>query len=214
MKAVLFDLDGTLTDSAPQLAASANHLRRLYGVPPLPLGALREAAGKGARGLIGAALHIAPAAPSFEGLKKEFLADYEARLDEPALLFSGIEPLIDALEARHLPWGIVTNKAEHLARLVVNSSPLLACAHCLVGGDTTPHMKPHPEPVLLGARLLGCLPADCLFVGDDARDIAAGRAAGTRTAALAWGYGANSDTWGADFTVAEPRELVRILGLM
>lgn len=209
--AVLFDLDGTLTDSAPQLTASANTLRTARGLPPLPYAALREAAGKGARGLIWASMRVTPGAPSFEALRTEFLADYEARLTTEAVLFPGIPELLDRLSTAGVPWGIVTNKAEHLARLIVASSPVLQKAQCLVGGDTTGRMKPAPDSILEGLKRLAVRPENALYAGDDERDMKAARAAGTAAAALAWGYVAGGPKaigdWGADIIVQRPEEL-------
>ncbi len=209
--AVLFDLDGTLTDSAPQLAASANALRTARGLPPLPYAALREAAGKGARGLLWASMRVAPGAPVFEPLKAEFLADYEARLSSEAVLFPGIPELLQRLTDAGVPWGIVTNKAEHLARLILESTPALQKAQCLVGGDTTGHLKPAPNSIQEGLKRLGVLAEKALYAGDDERDMAAARAAGTAAAALAWGYVAGGPKtitdWGADVIVRHPDEL-------
>ena len=209
--AVLFDLDGTLTDSAPQLAASANALRTARGMPPLPFAALREAAGKGARGLINAALRVAPEATSFDGLKTEFLANYESRLAEEAVLFPGIAELLAELTRAGIPWGIVTNKAEHLAHLILESSPVLQEAQCLVGGDTTGKMKPAPDSIKEGLKRLGVSAHSALYAGDDERDMIAARAAGTAAAALSWGYVAGGplsiDRWGADIVVRHPAEL-------
>ncbi len=214
-KAVLFDLDGTLTDSAPQLTASANALRTARGLPALSYAALREAAGKGARGLLWAAMRVAPGAPSFEALKAEFLADYEARLSTEAVLFPGIPELLDQLTAAGVPWGIVTNKAEHLARLIVASSPVLQKAQCLVGGDTTGRLKPAPDSIQEGLKRLAVRSGNTLYAGDDERDMKAARAAGTAAAALAWGYVAGGPNaigdWGADVIVRRPEELASYL---
>ncbi len=214
-KAVLFDLDGTLTDSAPQLSASANALRTARGLPALSCAALREAAGKGARGLIWASMRVAPGAPSFERLKAEFLADYEARLTTEAVLFPGITELLSRLTEASVPWGIVTNKAERLARLIVANSPVLQKAQCLVGGDTTGRMKPAPDSIQEGLKRLAVCPEAALYAGDDERDMKAARAAGTAAAALAWGYiagGAKAiGDWGADVIVQRPDELAAYL---
>lgn len=212
---ILFDLDGTLTDSAPQLAASANVLRSDAGLPPLCYAALRDFAGKGARGLIWAALRIAPGSSRFESLKAQFLSDYEARLTEPALLFPGIEALLSRLSEAGVPWGIVTNKSEHLARLVVESSPVLSKAQCLVGGDTVGKMKPEPDSVLEGMNRLDIDPRRSIYAGDDERDMIAGRAAGATTCALRWGYVAGGSRtiskWPADHVITSADELERLI---
>ena len=208
---ILFDLDGTLVDSAPQLTASANALRMKLGLPPLVYPAIRNAAGAGARGLLWRALRITPDAPHFASLKKAFLTDYEARLTTPAVLFSGIETLLTRLTENNVPWGIVTNKPERLAQLVVASHPVLRHARCLVGGDTTPEMKPSPLPVLEGVKRLHLTPQKTIYAGDDERDIRAGRAAGLKTLALTWGYIAGGlrppSAWGADFLITSADEI-------
>ena len=208
---ILFDLDGTLVDSAPQLTASANVLRMELGLPPLVYPAIRNAAGAGARGLLWRALRITPDAPHFASLKKAFLTDYEARLTTPAVLFPGIETLLTRLTENNVPWGIVTNKPERLAQLVVASHPMLRNARCLVGGDTTPEMKPSPLPVLEGVRRLQLTPQKTLYAGDDERDIRAGRAAGLKTLAITWGYVAGGpqppSARGADFLITSADEI-------
>lgn len=210
---ILFDLDGTLVDSAPQLTASANVLRVKAGLPPLVYSAIRDAAGAGVRGLLWRALRITPDAPHFASLKKAFLADYEARLATPAVLFPGIEVLLTRLTKNDIPWGIVTNKPERLAQLVVASHPVLRHARCLVGGDTTPEMKPSPLPVLEGVKRLHLTPQKTLYAGDDERDIRAGRAAGLKTIALTWGYVTGGvrppAAWGADFMATTADEIAR-----
>lgn len=212
---ILFDLDGTLVDSAPQLTASANALRVKAGLPPLVYPAIRDAAGAGVAGLLWRALRLTSEAPGFKTLKAEFLRDYEARLSEPARLFPGVEPLLIRLTENGIPWGIVTNKPERLAQLVVASHPALKRSQCLVGGDTTPEMKPSPRPVLEGLKRLKLSPQKTLYAGDDERDIRAGRAAGLKTTALTWGYvtgGARPPAaWGADFLATSADEIAKIL---
>lgn len=216
MKAVLFDLDGTLVDSAPDLAATANGMRAARGLAPLPYEALRRMVGAGARGMIGTAFGIAPGDERFDALRIEFLDRYAQGLLERTQVFPAMQPALAALEAAGLPWGIVTNKAERFTRPLVAGLPLLAAAAAVVAGDTTPHSKPHPAPLLEAARRMGLPPADCAYVGDDLRDVQAGRAAGMSTVVAAWGYlgdGEPIQTWGADTIVEDPAALLKWLGV-
>ncbi|MBK1612808.1 phosphoglycolate phosphatase [Rubrivivax gelatinosus] len=212
--AVLFDLDGTLVDSAPDLAGAANDLRRAQGLAPLPYERLRPMVGTGARGMVGVAFGLAPGDPGFEELRDAFLARYAARLLDETRIFEAIEPVLAALDAAGLRWGIVTNKAMRYAEPVVRGLALDVRVAALVAGDTTPFSKPHPEPLLEASRRLGVLPADCVYVGDDHRDIVAGRAAGMRTLAAGWGYlgsGEPIEAWGADAVLVDPIALLQWL---
>ena len=214
--AVLFDLDGTLIDSAPDLAAAANHMRGLRGLQPLPHASLRMHAGSGARGMLGAAFELAPGQAGYEAMRDEFLARYEDCMLQQTRPFEAVAPLLDALEARRLPWGIVTNKALRYAEPVAQALGLWPRATALVGGDSTPHTKPHPAPLLEAARRLGLPPQHCVYVGDDPRDMRAGQAAGMATLAAAWGYlGVESplEAWDADAVLAHPMELLHWLDL-
>jgi phosphoglycolate phosphatase len=212
--AVLFDLDGTLVDSAPDLGGAANDLRQRRGLPPVPYAALRPHAGSGARGMLGAAFGLRPGEPGYEALRDEFLAHYETRLLQQTRAFDAIGPLLAALAQHGLAWGVVTNKAERLAAPLVQA--LLPGAAVLVGGDSTPHTKPHPAPLLEAARRLGQLPAACIYVGDDERDMRAGRAAGMATLAAAWGYLGEAlplHAWPADAVLSDPTQLLSWLEL-
>ena len=214
--ALLFDLDGTLIDSAPDLAGAANDLRARHGLPALPFERLRPMVGAGARGMLGVAFEVAPGDSAFEALRTEFLAIYEARMLSLTAVFPAMLPLLAAWQAAGRPWGIVTNKHERFAHPVVAGLPALAASGCLVAGDTTPHAKPHPAPLLEAARRLGVDPQDCAYVGDDLRDVQAGRAAGMATVAAAWGYlgdGEAVEDWGADAVCADPQSLADWLEL-
>lgn len=214
--AVLFDLDGTLVDSAPDLAGAVNEMRSAQGLEPLPFERLRPMVGAGARGMLGAALGVAPGDSGFEALRDEFLARYERRLTRETALFADVERLLRRIEAEPLRWGIVTNKALRFAEPLVAALALDRRASVLIGGDSTAHAKPHPEPLLEAARRLGVDPAHCVYVGDDHRDMLAGRAAGMATVAAGWGYlgaGEPIERWGADFTIAEPAALLHWLDL-
>lgn len=216
VRAVLFDLDGTLIDSAPDLAGAANQLRQARGLPDLPLAALRPMVGSGARGMLRVALQVDSEHAEFESLKQEFLQQYQSRMLQLTQVFEAVPPMLQTLQARGLPWGIVSNKAERYTVPIVAGLPALAASAVVLGGDSTPHAKPHPAPLLEAARRMGVAPTDCVYVGDDERDIQAGRAAGMRTVAVAWGYlgqGKPPSAWGADFFIQRPDELISCLQL-
>jgi len=209
--AVLFDLDGTLADSAGDLAYALNRIRDERGLPPLPVETLRPYASAGARGLIGAGLGITPEDADYRGLRDRFLEYYAVGLDQTTRLFDGIAPLLDALDARTLPWGIVTNKVERYTQPVVHALGLHPRASAIVSGDTTAHPKPHPAPLLHAASLLSVEPARCVYVGDDLRDVVAGNAAGMATIVAEYGYLGEegcADDWPATGWIATPLELL------
>lgn len=214
--AVLFDLDGTLVDSAPDLAGAANELRAARGLEPLPYERLRPMVGSGARGMVGTALGAKPGDDGWDQLRDEFLGLYERRLLRETAVFATVEPVLRVLEAHPLPWGIVTNKALRFATPLVEGLALHTRAAVLVGGDSTPHAKPHPAPLLEAARRIGVAPERCAYVGDDLRDVQAGRAAGMLTVAAAWGYlgaGEPVQAWGADLVLDAPHALLHWLEL-
>ena len=212
---VLFDLDGTLVDSAPDLAGAANELRAARGLDPLPYARFRPLVGTGARGMVKAALDLDPDHPGFLAVRDEFLALYQARMTRETALFPAMRPVLDGLRDRGLPWGIVTNKAERFTGPLVAALGLDREAVTVVCGDTTPHAKPHPAPLLEAARRMALDPAGCVYVGDDLRDIQAGRSAGMRTVAASWGYLGESepiDHWGADHVIDFPDGLLKLPG--
>lgn len=212
--AVLFDLDGTLIDSAPDLGAAADKMRVDRGLPSLPFDLYRPMAGAGARGMIGIAFGITPDHADYAQLREEFFSNYENCMTQRTYAFTGIAELIDQLLGRGLAWGVVTNKATRFTRPLTQGMGLFATARAVVAGDTTPHAKPHPAPLLEAARQLSVEPCHCVYVGDDERDVAAGRAAGMRTVAASYGYlGSNADTrlWGADAHIHSPLELLPLL---
>jgi 2-phosphoglycolate phosphatase len=211
IEAVLFDLDGTLADTAPDLGAALNRVRRDRGLEPVPLAQLRPYASHGARGLIGAGMSVAPGEPAYEGLRDAFLAHYAAALCVDSTLFADIGDVLDALEARALRWGIVTNKATRYTAPLLVSLQLSPRAAAVVCGDTTPFTKPHPAPLTEAASRLGVAPGRCVYVGDARRDIDAGNAAGMRTLVARWGYlepGDAPDEWPADGVLDAPRALL------
>jgi N-acetyl-D-muramate 6-phosphate phosphatase len=213
---VLFDLDGTLVDSAPDLAGAGNEMRAHRGLPELPLAHFRPMVGSGARGMLGIALQVTPQDASFIELRDEFLARYELRLTRASRVFDEMAPVLEAIEAQSLRWGIVTNKATRFTLAVVEGLALAHRAAVVICGDTTPHAKPHPAPLLEAARRLGVDPKACVYVGDDERDVQAGRSAGMRTVAAAWGYlgqGKPIDRWCADAVISRPAELLQMLAM-
>jgi phosphoglycolate phosphatase len=215
-EAVLFDLDGTLIDSAPDLAGAANDLRRERGLPELPFARLRPMVGAGARGMVGVAFGVKPGDADFEALRDAFLARYAQRMLSQTAVFDAMEPVLQSLEQAGVRWGVVTNKATRFTEPIVDGLQLRRRLSALVCGDTTPHSKPHPAPLLEAARQLGIDATACVYVGDDARDVVAGRAAGMATLAAQWGYlgeGAGVHEWGADAVLGMPSELLNWLQL-
>ena len=216
IQAVLFDLDGTLIDSAPDLGAAADKMRTDRGLPSLSLAQYRPMAGAGARGMLGVAFGIAPGHADFETLKEEFFKNYEACMTERTYAFDGVADLIAQLDQAGMKWGVVTNKSERFTLPLTRAMPLFQSAQTIVCGDTTPHAKPHPAPLVEAARQIGIAPEKCLYVGDDERDIIAGRAAAMPTVAAAYGYlgtTANTEHWKADATIATPSALLSLLQL-
>lgn len=211
--AILFDLDGTLADTAPDLAGAVNQLRIARGLAPTDYELLRPIASAGARGLIGVAFGITPDDAVYEELRDDFLKNYEAAIAVDSSLFAGIAELLSGLQEQGIAWGIVTNK---IARLTDQLVPQIGLGHaaCVISGDTTAHSKPHPAPLFEAAKRIGVLPEHCWYVGDDLRDIQAGQAAGMTTIAAAWGYcgEAAPATWNADALVDSPQQLFELLG--
>jgi N-acetyl-D-muramate 6-phosphate phosphatase len=213
LKAVLFDLDGTLIDSAPDLGAAADKMRTDRGLPSLPLEKYRPMAGAGARGMLGIAFGMTPEHPDFATMREEFFRNYESCMTQRTYVFEGVKQLIDSLVERELAWGVVTNKSMRFAGPLTKGMPLFSTARAVVGGDTTPHAKPHPAPLLEAARQLKVAPAQCVYVGDDMRDMLAGKAAGMGTVAATYGYLGATDVkeWGADVQIQTPMALLGLL---
>ena len=213
--AVLFDLDGTFADTAPDLGYAVNQMRIARNLPPVPDEKTRPVTSSGARGLLGASFGITPDHADYPAMRDEFLNRYEASLCRETRLFDGMAELVSALETRGLTWGIVTNKAERFALPLMNLLGYGTRAACVIGGDTTGKLKPHPAPLYAAARAIRIAPEHCLYVGDDERDVQAGRAAGMKTIAVRYGYlnGSNPASWGADVVIDTPMQVLDYLAL-
>lgn len=211
---VLFDFDGTLADTAPDMAAAANLLRQRRGLPALPVNVMRPFVSMGARGMLRVSLDMMPTDQGFEEAKQEFLFEYERASTVHTALFDGMVSLLDRIEQHDMAWGIVTNKVTYLAKPIVTWLGLDDRCKVLVCGDTTPHSKPHPLPLLHAAEQAGFETHRCIYVGDDIRDIQAGRAAGMPVVAAAYGYCGSDlpvEQWEADHLVNHPEEIWPLL---
>ena len=206
VRVVLFDLDGTLIDSAPDLGAAADKMRVDRGLPSLPYEKYRPMAGAGARGMLGVAFDMTPEHPEYNLYREEFFTNYESCMLVRTQAFEGVAELLASLMLRGVRWGIVTNKSKRFTDALVRNMALLGDAAVVISGDTTPHAKPHPEPIFEATRRLKLEPFQCVYVGDDKRDIDAGQAAGMCSLAATWGYmGAHDvNSWGADAHLKEP----------
>ena len=211
---VFFDLDGTLADTAPDLVAAANQLLVVRNQTPKPYELLRPYASAGARGLLEGAFGITPEHPHFVSLRDEFFTNYEKALLVHSKLFDGMDHVLEQIEQAKLPWGIVTNKSKRFTSPLTDLMGLSQRAISTVSGDTTPHSKPHPEPILHAAKLASIDPTKSIYVGDDVRDVIAGKAAGMLTVAAAYGYcGCKEppEAWGADYIIEHPLDLLKII---
>ena len=211
LRAVLFDLDGTLADTAPDMARTVNLMRSKRGLPTVPESQVRPHVSKGARGMICSAFGIDPEAAEFQALREEFLALYADNLSVGTRLFAGMHELLDALEQAGVEWGVVTNKFERFANPVVAGLGLAGRARVVVGGDTCARPKPYPDPLLHALDKLGVGAPQALYVGDDPRDVEAARAAGMPVVVAGYGYlgdGPPPEEWGADAIVASVPELL------
>ena len=198
--------------SATRSTACAKHAGSCL-CHPLPPSATRPVASLGARGLLNAGFGIGPEHPDYGALREEFLQLYEINICRETRLFAGIPGLLDALDARKLLWGIVTNKAECLARLLLGTLGMTARASCIIGGDSTAHFKPHPDPLFAACKAMGKDASACIYVGDDRRDVEAAHAAGMKAAVAKWGYleGGNLETWGADWLIDNPQDVLQLV---
>jgi len=216
LQAIFFDLDGTFADTAPDLGGALNRLREDAGRPPLPLAELRPWVSQGVRGMLRAGFGLLPDSPGYRDHYDRFLAHYQGALCAETQVFDGIAPLVERIEACGLHWGIVTNKSQRFTLPLMEALGYRHRAACLVSGDSAPRAKPHASPLLLACALAGCDPRQTLYVGDDRRDIDAGRAADMRTVIAAYGYlgdGGPLADWGADHTVDHPAAIAALANL-
>lgn len=215
IRAVLFDLDGTLVDTAPDLGHALNLQRTRHGLAPLPEDLIRPQASHGARGLLGLGFGLHPDDAKFAAMREEFLELYAANICRHSQPFPGIPELLHAIETRGLKWGVVTNKPARFTEPLMSILDLAERAACIVSGDTCPQPKPHPAPMLAAAELCEAAPAACLYLGDAERDIEAARAAGMPALVAAWGYLDATDqphTWGAHAEIRHPTDTLDYLG--
>jgi phosphoglycolate phosphatase len=213
IRAVLFDLDGTLLDSAPDLVAALNHVRESRTLPPLGVAEMSSYVSHGAAGLLNAGMPATDNA-TFESWRAAFLDHYAENLYRESSLYEGIPELIDFLNISAIPWGIVTNKFEALTLPILEAAHLKDSISCVVCGDTLKRTKPDPAPVHLACTILNVPPENTLFVGDDSRDLAAGKAAGTQTAAVFYGYGSSDldeQLVAGSFQIHRPSELIHVV---
>ena len=214
VRAVLFDLDGTFADTAPDMARALNVIRRRYNLAALALGVVRPHVSHGARGMLDVGFGIDPQHARFAALRDAFYDEYQQNICVESALFDGIEALVAALEKNNIAWGIVTNKAARFAMPIAQALGFAQRAACIVCGDTTAHSKPHPAPLLHAAKLIGVAPGNTLYIGDDERDIQAAHAAGMRGVVAEYGYiGVDADPthWGAEFSIAAPSDLIPLV---
>ncbi|MDV6341835.1 HAD-IA family hydrolase [Nitrosomonas sp. Is24] len=214
IKAVLFDFDGTLADTAPDLGHALNRQLTLRGLPELPIETIRTQASAGSRGLLGLGFNIKPGDAGYESMRDEFLDFYTQRLCHDTCLFPGVDALLDQLEQRNLPWGIVTNKPARFAHPLIEILGLAHRVACVVCGDELANTKPHPEPLLTASNKINISPAHCIYLGDDIRDVQASLAAGMQPIVARYGYLGNDqppETWGARHLIDHPAELLSYL---
>lgn len=216
VKAVLFDLDGTFADTAPDLAAALNHVRACRDLPPLPLEVLRPQASHGSAGLLKVGMNVTPDAPGYGALRDIFLEHYANHICVHTRLFRGMAELVAGLEQRSIPWGIVTNKPHIYTLPLMQALGYADRAACLVSGDTCTNAKPHPEPMLKACKIINVAPEHCLYLGDDLRDMQAANAALMRGVIARYGYISSDavlDNWHAHAIIDNPVELLSLLPL-
>lgn len=216
-KAILFDLDGTLVDSSFDLGGAVDAMRIKRGLGALGVAKYREVCGAGARGLLKVAFDMTPEHELYESMKLEFFDVYQSMLTQQTQFFAEIPELIESLMSLGLHWGVVTNKMQRFTHPLTQNHPLFLKAKAVVSGDSTPHAKPHPEPLFEAARRIGLKPEECWYVGDDHRDMVAAKAANMVGVAALYGFigsGAHFETWGSDLQINKPLELLNFLELL
>jgi 2-phosphoglycolate phosphatase len=213
--AILFDLDGTLLDTAADLALALNKLLSAYQYPTVPLEELKPHISQGSTGMLQKTFDMDVNDGRFNGLRQQFLHNYRQNIRVHTQPYPGIEQLIEELDARQLPWGVVTNKTESLATTLLSHFPFAQRCGCIVGCDTLAKAKPHPEPLWHACNIIERKPEECIYVGDAARDIEAGQRAGMHTVVASYGYIPHDHpptTWGADTIIQHPEELLALIG--
>ncbi len=212
---ILFDLDGTLVDTAPDLGHALNIQLERHGKSTLSDATIRPFASHGSRGLIGLGFGITPKEPNFIAMRDEYLAIYDTVFTRSPVLLDGIADLLQAIEVKQLKWGIVTNKPRRFTQRLIESMDLHQRAACVVSGDDAPKPKPSPETLLLACKKIGVKPEHCIYVGDAERDIQAGKTAGMKTVVALFGYIDIADKpkeWGADALIEAPKDLLSLIG--
>ncbi len=212
IQSILFDLDGTLADTAPDLGYALNQVLQRTGREPLSLDAVRLAASNGSAALIRLGFGEKLDQATFNRYQQELLGIYQDNLTRETRLMEGMEPLLEQLENRSIPWGVVTNKPSRFTDPLMQQLNLSQRAACIVSGDTTPHSKPHPAPLLHACKLTGVAPEQTIYIGDHGRDIVAGKNAGMATIACRFGYLSaeeDIDSWGADSVIDHPQEITQ-----
>lgn len=216
IKTILFDLDGTMADTAPDLGLALNIQRERHGLPPLAQETIRPFASHGSRGLLGIGFDLTPADAAFAAMRDEYLDLYDEVFTRAPALFDGMGNVLEVLESAGMQWGVVTNKPHRFTGRLMQALALESRAACIVSGDDAERPKPYPDTLLLACELVLCPPDTCIYVGDAERDIVAGHAAGMRTVVARYGYLDEHDqpeTWHAEFMIDAPQELLQRLGL-
>lgn len=211
---ILFDLDGTLVDTAPDLGYALNLQRQRHGLEPLPLNEIRPYASHGSKGLLSVGFNLSPEDACFADMRQEYLDLYDQVFTRSPVLFDGMAAVLDEIEGRNLSWGIVTNKPRRFSEPMIRALQLQERARCLVCGDDAARAKPYPDTLLIACRMTSSDVVDCLYVGDAERDVQAGKAAGMKTVVALFGYIDEMDQpqeWGADAMIAQPAELLDLL---
>ncbi len=211
---ILFDLDGTLVDTAPDLAYALNLQRELHGLAHLPMEAIRPFASHGSKGLLNIGFDLTPEDETFEEMRAEYLDLYDQVFTRSPVLFDGVEELLAKLHQRDIKWGVVTNKPRRFAAPLIDSMQLITPMACLVCGDDAPLPKPAPDTLFMACEQSLVKPDCCFYVGDAERDIEAGNAASMKTVVALWGYIDTADKpmkWGADFAINHPLELISLI---
>lgn len=214
LQLILFDLDGTLVDTAPDLGLALNMQRERHGLPPLPLEKIRPYASHGSRGLLSVGFGLTPEAPDFLAKREEYLDLYDQVFARAPVLFQGVDELLSALEQQDLPWGVVTNKLRRFTLPLLNAAGLGQRAACVVSGDDAARPKPYPDTLLMACRQVGVGPEHCIYIGDAERDVQAATAAGMKSVVALYGYIDETDRpgeWGTGAFIDTPLEVLRMI---